>query len=83
VIETLGAGRAAGAEDWVRGQMASELGPEGTALIERFVAGTYLHAERREHEVRDVLDALQASGQPADMTRGTLAWFERILAERP
>ena len=81
-IETLGAARAAGAEDWVRAQMASELGDEGPALIERFVAGTYRHAERREHEVRDVLDALEAASQPADMTRGTLAWFQRILAER-
>ncbi|MFG6403027.1 DUF1932 domain-containing protein [Microbacterium sp. P04] len=80
-IETLGAGRAAGAEEWVRAQMASELGPEGPALLERFVAGTYLHAERREHEVRDVLDALESSGQPADMTRGTLAWFERIRTD--
>lgn len=82
VIETLTAARAAGAEDWVRAQMASELGSEGPALLERFVAGTYLHAERREHEVRDVLDTLASLSQPADMTRGTLAWFERIRAER-
>ncbi|MFG6444802.1 DUF1932 domain-containing protein [Microbacterium sp. P07] len=82
-IETLTAARAAGAEEWVRAQMASELGAEGPALLERFVAGTYQHAERREHEVRDVLAELDSTGQPADMTRGTLAWFERILADRP
>ena len=82
MIETLGAARAAGAEDWVRDQITSELGPEGPALLERFVAGTYEHAERREHEVRDVLATLEAIDQPSDMTRGTLAWFERILAER-
>jgi 3-hydroxyisobutyrate dehydrogenase-like beta-hydroxyacid dehydrogenase len=83
MIETLGAARAAGAEDWVRGQIASELGDQGPALLDRFVAGTYQHAERREHEVRDVLAALEATEQPSDMTRGTLAWFQRILAEPP
>ena len=83
MIETLGAARAAGAEDWVRGQIASELGDQGPALLDRFVAGTYQHAERREHEVRDVLAALEETEQPSDMTRGTLAWFQRILAERP
>ncbi|CDK01157.1 hypothetical protein MIC448_480001 [Microbacterium sp. C448] len=32
--------------------------------------------------MRASLAELEASGQPADMTRATLAWFERILAER-
>ena len=82
VIETLGAARAAGAEDWMRGQLVGELGPDGDALVARLVEGTYAHAVRREHEVRDVLAMLDAAGQPADMTRGTLAWFERIVAER-
>lgn len=82
VIEGLGAARASGSEEWLRGQMASELGPDGGALVDRLVAGTYDHAERREHEVRDALEVLEAAGQSADMTRATLVWFERILAER-
>jgi 3-hydroxyisobutyrate dehydrogenase-like beta-hydroxyacid dehydrogenase len=81
VIETLQAGRDAGAERWVREQIASELGPEGDAVIEQLVTGTYRHALRREHEVRDALAALEVAGQPADMTRATLAWFERIVRE--
>ncbi|MDX2376941.1 DUF1932 domain-containing protein [Microbacterium sp. LRZ72] len=82
MIEGLGAAREVGAEEWLRDQMAQELGPDGAALVDRLVSGTYAHAERREHEVRDALAALESAGQPADMTRATLAWFERILAER-
>lgn len=82
VIESLGAAEAAGHAEWLRAQITGELGPDGHDLVERLVAGTYAHAHRREHEVRDALAELEASGQHADMTRATLAWFERILAER-
>ena len=82
VLEGLGAARAAGAEDWMRTQMAAELGPDGAALVDRLVEGSSQHAVRREHEVRAALAALESSGQPADMTRATLAWFERLVAER-
>jgi 3-hydroxyisobutyrate dehydrogenase-like beta-hydroxyacid dehydrogenase len=82
VLEGLGAARAAGAEDWLHAQMSDELGPEGAALIDRLVEGSTTHAVRREHEVRAALSALESSGQPADMTRATLAWFERLVADR-
>ncbi|TDN87799.1 DUF1932 domain-containing protein [Microbacterium sp. BK668] len=82
VIEADNAARALGAEEWLRGQMAGEFGADGPALIERLLAGTHQHAVRREHEVRDALAALEATGQPADMTRATLAWFQRIVAAR-
>jgi 3-hydroxyisobutyrate dehydrogenase-like beta-hydroxyacid dehydrogenase len=80
VLEGLGAARAVGAEDWLRAQMGAELGPDGAALVDRLVSGSTTHAVRREHEVRAALAALEASGQPADMTRATLAWFERLVA---
>ncbi len=80
VIESVEAARAVGAEDWVRDQIAHELGPDGRQLVDRLIDGTRVHAARREHEVRDALALLDASGQPADMTRATLAWLERIVA---
>ena len=61
--------------------MAEELGPDGAELVDRLVEGSAKHAVRREHEVRAALAALEASGRPADMTRATLAWFERLVAE--
>jgi 3-hydroxyisobutyrate dehydrogenase-like beta-hydroxyacid dehydrogenase len=81
VVESLAAGRDAGAEEWLRSQIAAELGPDGEALVDRLVDGTRRHAARREHEVREALAALEAAGQHADMTRATLAWLARIGAE--
>jgi 3-hydroxyisobutyrate dehydrogenase-like beta-hydroxyacid dehydrogenase len=81
VIEGVGAAQAVGAEDWMRDQIARELGPDGHALVDRLIDGTYRHAARREHEVRAALAELEASGRHADMTRATLAWFERFLSE--
>lgn len=81
VIEGVGAAGAVGAEQWVRDQMAGELGPDGRELVDRLIDGTYRHSVRREHEVRDALSMLEAWGRPADMTRATLAWFERINSE--
>lgn len=81
VLEGLGAARAVGSEDWLREQMAIELGPGGGDLVDRLVEGTRRHAVRREHEVRAALDVIEDSGQPADMTRATLAWFERIVRD--
>ncbi len=82
VLEGMGAARGVGAEEWMRGQIAAELGPDGDALVDRLITGTHRHAERREHEVRDVIAELDAAGQPADVMRAALAWLERIIAER-
>ena len=82
VIESLGAARVTGSDEWLRDRIAQELGEGGAALVDRLVSGSYEHAPRREQEVRASLAELEASGQPADMTRATLAWFQRILAAR-
>ena len=81
VIENLEAARAMDSEQWLRGQMAAELGATGYDTVQRMVPGTYLHAERREHEMRDALAMLDELGTPADMTRATHAWLQRIIAE--
>lgn len=81
-LEGLGAARAVGAEDWLRAQTAAELGPDGDALLERLIAGTPQHAERRVHEVRAAVAELDALGTPADMTRATLAALTRLAAAR-
>ncbi|WP_194409836.1 DUF1932 domain-containing protein [Microbacterium cremeum] len=82
VLEGTRAARSVGAEEWLRAQIAAELGPDGALLVDRLIEGTRRHAARREHEVRAALDAIDESGQPADMTRATLAWFERIVGEQ-
>ncbi|WP_309068119.1 DUF1932 domain-containing protein [Microbacterium sp.] len=79
VVEALEAARPHGAEEWLRAQIADELGPDGPAVLERMLAGTYRHAERREHEMRDAVELLERSGSPAGMTRATRASLQRIL----
>lgn len=82
VLEGTGAARSIGAEEWLRAQIAAELGPDGANLVDRLIEGTRRHAARREHEVRAALESLNETGQPADMTRATLAWFERIVGRQ-
>jgi 3-hydroxyisobutyrate dehydrogenase-like beta-hydroxyacid dehydrogenase len=82
VMESLEPARAAGAEPWLRAQLAAELGPDGEALVDRLLEGSRRHAVRREHEVADAVAELEASGHPADMSRATLAWFRRLIGEQ-
>ncbi|KQV06495.1 NAD(P)-binding domain-containing protein [Leifsonia sp. Root112D2] len=80
VLESVAAGRAADDEDWIRDQMAQELGPHGADLVERLVTGSHAHAARRAHEVQDDLDYVHSLGTPSWMTEGTLAWLSSLAA---
>ena len=79
VIEALEAARAHGVEEWLWGQIADELGADGDGRVQRMLAGTYKHAERREQEMRDAVDLLERSGSPADVTRATRISLQRII----
>lgn len=80
-LEGLGAARSVGAEAWLRAQMAAELGPDGAVLLERLIEGSPQHAVRRAHEIRAAAVELEALGVPADMTRATQTWLDRLAAE--
>lgn len=78
VLEAVTAGRAAGAETWIREQMASELGPDGAAFVDRLIVGSHAHAGRRAHEVADVLEYLDALAVPRWMSAGTHTWLTSL-----
>ncbi|MFZ3453803.1 DUF1932 domain-containing protein [Arthrobacter sp. 7Tela_A1] len=80
VIETAQVGDTAGVGDWIRKQMAAELGPDGEALLERLFSGTAAHAPRRRHEVQDALDYAREVGARSPMAEGTLDWLAWIEA---
>lgn len=80
-LESLTAAEAAGAGDWLRGQIAAEFGGDGAELVDRLVSGSPRHAARRLHEVRAAATELDTLGTPADITRATLTWLERLAAE--
>jgi hypothetical protein len=80
VLEAVSAGAAAGCEDWVRGQIAEELGENGPALVERLITGTTAHAGRRVHEVEASRDYLAELGVRTSVCEATLAWLEELAA---
>ncbi|TLM83635.1 NAD(P)-dependent oxidoreductase [Pseudarthrobacter sp. NamE2] len=81
VVEAVTAGRAAGHEDWIRGQIARQLAGDGQAVIDRFLTGTVKHAQRRSKEMQDTADYLSAElGVPAEMTTASAAAHARLAA---
>ncbi|GAB3615683.1 NAD(P)-dependent oxidoreductase [Okibacterium endophyticum] len=78
VFESVTAAEKVGAADWMRSQIAAELGPDGKALVERLVSGTLVHAPRRAHEMHDAHDYLETLGTPTWMTAATTEWLEAI-----
>ncbi|UKD57073.1 NAD(P)-binding domain-containing protein [Amycolatopsis sp. FU40] len=75
VCEAVDAGRKAGAEDWVRGQIAAELSGDGHTTIDRFLTGSRKHAARRAAEmaaVAEYCDDLSTSSVMSAATRTSL-----------
>ncbi|MET8468484.1 DUF1932 domain-containing protein [Streptomyces sp. NPDC006422] len=64
IVEAVDAGRAAGDEQWVRQQVASELA-DGDATLERLYQGTLKHGERRAREVAAAADLVGELGLDA------------------
>ena len=58
ICEAIEAGKAFGAEDYIREQISSVIGGNNE-LIDRFIEGSYTHAERRIHEMEAVISMLQ------------------------
>jgi 3-hydroxyisobutyrate dehydrogenase-like beta-hydroxyacid dehydrogenase len=81
VFESVSAADRLDAGDWIRAEIAAELGSEGSALVERLLTGTRQHAERRTHEMEDVAAFLATLGTPAWMTDSTLRWLRAIAAD--
>ena len=80
VVEAVNAGRAAGLEHWIRGQIANQLAGDGQAVIERFLTGTAKHALRRSKEMQETANYLSELGVPAEMTAASAAAHARIAA---
>jgi 3-hydroxyisobutyrate dehydrogenase len=82
VNEAISAGAAVGYENWIRDQIAAQLAGDGHAVVDRFLTGTRIHAERRAQEMRDTAQYLAELGVPAEMTRATESALRRVAMER-
>jgi 3-hydroxyisobutyrate dehydrogenase len=80
VLEAVSAGAAAECEDWVRDQIAGELGPDGPALVDRLINGTRAHAGRRLHEMHDSREYLLELGADTAICDATISWLTKLAA---
>lgn len=79
-LEGLAAARAAGCEEWMRDQIAEQLGPRGHQVVDRLVEGTHLHAERRYREMAESRQVLVDHGVPTHICDATLEWLQIVNA---
>jgi 3-hydroxyisobutyrate dehydrogenase-like beta-hydroxyacid dehydrogenase len=79
ICEALEAARAAGVEDWLRGDIIRTLVTADASTLARVVDGTHKHAKRRAHEMRDAAALLDELGVPSTVTRATVESLERIV----
>lgn len=77
IREAMAAARAAGHELWAWEHIAGLLSAMDEELVERLVAGTDLHVERRLAEMEAAAGFLEELGVPADMTAATIQHLRR------
>jgi 3-hydroxyisobutyrate dehydrogenase-like beta-hydroxyacid dehydrogenase len=83
VVEALAAARAAGLEDWLRGNIVEELTRADESTVDRLVEGSRRHAVRREHEMAAAAELLDDLGVPARVSRASRDWLADLAgAER-
>jgi hypothetical protein len=51
-------------------------------LVERLLAGSRAHADRRKHEVGDALEYIQQLGIAGWMSAGALKWLSALADEK-
>lgn len=78
ILEAVTAAEAAGARDWMTGQIAGELGPSGPALVARMLEGTRVHAVRREAEMSEARAYLESLGTPHPVTDAAISWLQSL-----
>jgi 3-hydroxyisobutyrate dehydrogenase-like beta-hydroxyacid dehydrogenase len=74
-IESVEAARAAGAEEWVRADIASVI---GEPLLERLLTGSRAHAARRVDEMRAAADYLEELGVRPRVAAAAADWLAEL-----
>ena len=76
--EALAAARAAGLEDFVRGELLDLLASADEDTLERMEQGSRRHAARRAHEMADVAALLRELGVASHMSDAARAQLEEL-----
>jgi 3-hydroxyisobutyrate dehydrogenase-like beta-hydroxyacid dehydrogenase len=80
VVETLEAARAAGVEEWMRGEILALF---ADADLDRIEQGSRTHAVRRAHELADVAELLRELGVEPRLAEAARAQLEAFATLRP
>ena len=78
VNEPLAAARAAGLEDWMRGEPLALLRSADDETLTRFEEGSRRHARRRAHELVDVAELLRELGVAPHVSEAARAQLEEL-----
>jgi 3-hydroxyisobutyrate dehydrogenase-like beta-hydroxyacid dehydrogenase len=78
VVEALRAGRAAGCADWLRENIAEDL---GAAMIDRLEQGSIIHAVRRADEMAAASELLAELGVPPRIASASRDWLAQLAKE--
>jgi len=81
VTESLRAAQAAGCEDWIRENIATELASASAATVDRLEQGSVQHARRRAEEMAAASDLLRELGIPPRIASASEQWLRELLAE--
>ena len=78
LIESLQTAQRFGVEEIIVDSFLNTFGPDFIEIINGYVSGAIIHAERREHELLNVVDFLKSEQLPyimAEATREKLQWL--------
>lgn len=81
ICEAIEAGNAFGLENYIREQICSIIGGNDT-LIDRFVEGSYSHAERRIHEMEAVIQMLKENNLDPLMSAAAKDNLQKIVKSK-
>ena len=81
LIESLQAAQRFGVEQTIMDSFIDTFGPDFIGIINGYISGAIIHAERREHELENVVNFLKSESLPytmAEATRLKLQWLKDI-----
>lgn len=82
LIESLRAAQKFGVEQLIVDSFLDSYGADFIRIIDGYVSGAILHAERREHEMQNVVDFLKSESLPCTMAEAARQELERLSDER-
>jgi 3-hydroxyisobutyrate dehydrogenase-like beta-hydroxyacid dehydrogenase len=82
VTESLRAAQAAGCEDWIRENIATELASASAATVDRLESGSVQHARRRAEEMAAASSLLLELGVPPRIASASEQWLRQLVSEQ-